>query len=157
MIQKLYKFNQVIVFFIMIFCLLFSLLFYVYMGQPRNLTVNISDYETIESQSGFDKDEQTDRNVNLWGWFLVRDQNSSQQLKKEIVLSNANASYSYPVQYIDRPDIAEFFKSDGYRRAGFACQINSRFIKKGSYKIYMKYVFNNKNYISDLKKEIQIQ
>ncbi len=153
--KKIYEFNHVRIFFIVIFCSITSFLFYVYMALPRNVT--ISDYEAIESQSNFDKDEQKHKKVNLWGWFLVREQNSSRQLKKEIVLSNSNASYSYPVQYIDRPDIVELFKDDGYRRAGFACQIDSRFIKTGSYKMYMRYVYDNKNYISDLKKEIKIQ
>lgn len=61
------------------------------------------------------------------------------------------------MRYIDRPDVAGSFKDNQFRRAGFACQINGRFLKKGKYRLYMKYVYNNKNYVSDLKREIQVR
>ena len=153
--KKLYEFNQVRIFFIIIFCSVVSLLFYVYMGLPRN--VAIPDYEEIESQSAFDVENHNGKVVSFSGWFTVNGQDSSRQLKKEMVLSNEDSSYSYPVRYIDRPDVAGSFKDNQFWRAGFACQINGRFLKKGKYRLYMKYVYNNKNYVSDLKREIQVR
>lgn len=43
--KKIYEFNHVRIFFIVIFCSITSFLFYVYMALPRNVT--ISDYEAI--------------------------------------------------------------------------------------------------------------
>lgn len=150
--KNLYEFIKI--FFIVVFCFILSVLFYVYMGLPRD--TSLTDHETIESQSAFEAVSKP-KIVKLSGWFTVNDQDSSKQLKKEIILRNADSSYSYPVQYIDRPDVASVFKNDNFKRAGFACQINSMFIKKGKYKLYMKYVYNHKNFIADLKREIQIQ
>lgn len=156
--KQLYKYNQVRIFFIIVFCSIFSLLFYIYMGVGRKDI--ISDYETIESKSAFDIEDHNGIAINVSGWFTVNGQESSRQLKKEIVLSNVSSAgpiYSYPVQYIDRPDVADFFKDNNFRRAGFSCQINSTFIKNGRYHLYMKYSYNNKKFFADLNKEIQIQ
>lgn len=138
-----------------ILCLTSAFLFYVYVGLPRKIVS--SQYELINSQSNLDKEEYTSGAISLLGWFVVSDQDSSHQLKKEIVLSNDNSNFSYPVQYINRPEIADVFKNGKYNMSGFFLQINTRFIKKGTYKLYIKYIYDNKKFISDLKREIVIR
>ena len=147
------------------FCLAVSLLVYVYMGLPRK--TEVSDYEVIDSRSYLDKAEYKDGAINLVGWFFVGSQDLRMQMKKEIVLRNSTSgnSYSYPVQYLNRLDVTKLFmkafpktfQSDKYSRAGFMTQINTRFIEDGIYKIYIGYVYNNKKFISDLKREIVIK
>jgi hypothetical protein len=153
--SKTFKKNEIkIIISIVFFCFAVSLMFYVFMGLPRKGT--IAGHEISECQSVIDKAEHNGRVTNIVGWFLVRDQESSKQLKKEIVLCSSECKYSYPVEYIDRPDISEIF-GNIYGRSGFALQINNIFIKKGTYKLYMKYVYNNKKFVVDLKKEIVLK
>lgn len=145
---------------VILLCSITSLLFYIYMASP--LKVSISDYTFIDSVSHFDQEEYKKRVINLAGWFYVDKQNASDQFKKEIVLSDGNLYYSYPVQYFGRPDVAKAFpnvyKNDGkFKRLGFTTQISTRFIEKGTYHVYIKYVYNGTKFISDLKKEIVVK
>lgn len=153
-VKKLYELNPVRILYILIFCLVLSFLFYVYMGWPGK--VNMADYENIESESNIDNIKERHSSTSISGWFFVNDQESARQLKRKIVLMGSGSVYSYPMQYLDRPDIADFYKNDKYKRSGFALQINNRLIEKGRYKLYVSYIYDNKKYISDLKKEIQI-
>jgi hypothetical protein len=135
------------------------------MGLPRKTAV--SDYEVIDSRSSLDKAEYTAGAIKLVGWFFVTNQDLRVQMKKEVVIRNLTSgnSYSYPVQYLNRHDVTrsfmkafpKAFQSDIYSRAGFMTQINTRFIEDGTYKIYIGYVYNNKKFISDLKREIVIK
>lgn len=126
------------------------------MVSPRK--VSIVDYESTNSQSDINI-ERSEHVINIVGWFVANDQESSRQLKKELVLvSNDNLNYSYPVQQIDRSDIAQALKNDKYVHCGFMVQISDRFLRNGQYKLYLKYVYDNKRYISSLNdKDIQIQ
>ena len=153
-VKKLYELNPVRILRILTFCIFFSFLFYVYMGWPGK--VKVADYENAESDSVIDSIKERHSSTTVSGWCIVKGQAASMQLKREIVLMSSKSAYSYPMQYIDRPDVAVFYKDDNYKRSGFAVQINNSFIEKGRYKLYTTYIYDNKKYISDLKKEIQI-
>jgi len=162
--QKIICKNEIIITLsVMLISSAISLLLYIYMGSP--LKVKLSDYETIDSQSCIDRIEYKDGAITIEGWFFINNQVPSQQMKKEIFLSSTESeyAYSYPLQYISRPDVAkafpQIFKDDKYKsaRAGFVTQINTHFIKKGIYKISARFTYDNKTYISDLNREIKIK
>lgn len=146
--------NVIVIPAILVLSLAATLLFSLYMGLPRKGT--ISDCRMAESESYIEEIKQKGRVTTITGWFLVRKQDSSRQLRKELVLSSPDKSYSYPVRYIDRPDVAEAYGSI-YGRAGFEVQVSSRFVGKGSYRLYIRYLYSNSSYAADLKKEIALQ
>ena len=146
--------NVIVIPAILVLSLAATLLFSLYMGLPRKGT--ISDCRMAESESYIEEIKQKGRVTTITGWFLVKKQDSSRQLRKELVLRSPETGYSFPVSYIDRPDVAEAYGSI-YGRAGFEVQVSSRFVGKGSYRLYVRYLYNNSSYAADLKKEIVLE
>lgn len=153
-IRELLGKNVIVIPAILVLSLAATLLFYLYMGLPRKGT--ISDCTMAESESYIESIKQKGRVTTITGWFLVKKQDSSRQLRKELVLRSPETGYSFPVSYIDRPDVAEAYGSI-YGRAGFEVQVSSRFVGKGSYRLYVRYLYNNSSYAADLKKEIVLE
>lgn len=153
-IRELLGKNVIVIPAILVLSLAATLLFYLYMGLPRKGT--ISDCTMAESESYIESIKQKGRVTTITGWFLVKKQDSSRQLRKELVLRSPETGYSFPVSYIDRPDVAEAYGSI-YGRAGFEVQVSSRFVGKGSYRLYIRYLYSNSSYAADLKKEIVLE
>lgn len=146
--------EAVIIFSIMILSLAAAALFYLYMAAPRETAP--SGFTPIEPQGSLVKAERSGSTVSISGWHVTKGQDSSRQLEKEIVLLSREACYAYPVQYIERPDIAEAYGSR-FLRSGYALQADSRFLGKGRYRLYLRYVYNGRKFVSDLNKEIILE
>ena len=138
---------------VLVFSSLLSFLLYVYMSLPHKFGFT-DNYELVVSKSFLEKEEFIDDEINIAGWFIVDGQQSSAQAKKEIVLSNGESTYSYPVQYSYRQDVVDIYHNNQYAWSGFLIQINTKFIQSGVYKLYIRYIYDGKDMISDLKREI---
>lgn len=148
--------EAVIIFSIMILSLAAAALFYLYMAAPRETAP--SSFTPIEPLGFSVKEERSGRMIRITGRYTARNQNPSRQLRKEIVLMGPETCFSYPVQYTQAPDAGETYGSRPARSdSGFSLQINSRFLGKGRYRLYIRYVYDNKKFMSDLKKELIVE
>lgn len=148
--------ETVIIFSILFLSLTAPLLFYIYMGIPGE--ASLEGYTAAEPEDSLVREERSGRMIRITGRYTARNQNPSRQLRKEIVLMGPETCFSYPVQYTQAPDAGETYGSRPARSdSGFSLQINSRFLGKGRYRLYIRYVYDNKKFMSDLKKELIVE